>query len=118
MLTGNELTLDLNNPLFPKVLTLGNNPQKTAVYGAVLSVYINTINRLANKKGMNPLALILDEFGTIIANSIDKSIATGRSNRIAIVLAIQDISQLRLAYGKGIRGRHRQHLLRPSSPAR
>lgn len=100
VLTGDDFTLDLNNPEYPKILTLGNNPQKTATYGAVLSVYINTINRLANKKGLYPLSQVLDEFSTIIANSIDKTIATGRSNRIAITLCVQDSSQLRLAYGK------------------
>jgi type IV secretory pathway TraG/TraD family ATPase VirD4 len=100
VLTGNDFTLDINNPTHPKVVCLGNNPQKTAIYGAVLSVYINTITRLANRKGMHPLALNLDEFSTILANGIDKSIATGRSNKIAITLALQDASQLKLAYGK------------------
>jgi hypothetical protein len=67
---------------------------------AILSVYINTITRLANRKGMLPLALNLDEFPSVMANSIDKTIATGRSNKIATTMAIQDISQLKLTYGK------------------
>jgi len=100
VLTGDDFTLDLNNPLFPKILALGNNPQKTGIYGAILSVYINTITRLANRKGMLPLALNMDEFTSITANTIDKTIATGRSNKIAVTIAIQDYSQLKLAYGK------------------
>jgi len=100
VITGNDFTLDINNPQFPKIVCLGNNPQKTTIYGAILSVYINTITRLANRKGMHPLAINLDEFSSIIANGIDKTIATGRSNKIAIMLALQEASQLKLAYGK------------------
>jgi hypothetical protein len=100
VLTGNDFTLDLNNPASPKILALGNNPQKTGIYGAILSVYINTITRLANRKGMLPFALNLDEFPSVMANSIDKTIATGRSNKIATTIVLQDFSQLKLAYGK------------------
>jgi hypothetical protein len=100
VLTGNDLTLDLNDPEHPKILTIGNTPQKAATYAPVLSLYINSINRLANRKGMIPFAEVLDEFSTVLVQSIDKTIATGRSNRIAVTLAVQDASQLRLAYGK------------------
>lgn len=100
VISGNDFSLDINNPAFPKIVCLGNNPQKTTIYGAILSVYINTITRMTNKKGMCPMGINLDEFSSIIANSIDKTIATGRSNKIAITIAIQDYSQLKLSYGK------------------
>jgi hypothetical protein len=100
ILTGDDFTLDLNNPDFPKVLSIGGNPQKSATYGPIISAYINTISRLANKKGMHPLSIMLEEFSTIVVHTIDKSIATGRSNNMAITLCLQDASQLRLAYGK------------------
>jgi len=100
VLTGNDFTLDINNPQCPKIVCLGNSPQRTHIYGAVLSVYINTITRLTNRKGRHPMAIILDEFSTIIANSIDSTVATGRSNKIAVTIAFQDASQPRLAYGK------------------
>jgi hypothetical protein len=100
ILTGNDFTLDLNNPEAPKILTIGSNPQKAGTYGPIISAYINTISRLANRKGMQPLSVVLDEFSTIIVHTIDKSIATGRSNKMAITLCVQDGSQLRLAYGK------------------
>ncbi|HEV3413389.1 MAG TPA: conjugal transfer protein MobC [Puia sp.] len=100
ILTGDDFTLDLNNPKAPKILTIGSNPQKTGTYGPIISAYINTINRLANRKGMHPLSEVFDEFSTIIVHTIDKSIATGRSNKMAITLCLQDGSQLRLAYGK------------------
>jgi hypothetical protein len=110
VLTGDDFTLDLNNPARPKILTLGNNPQKSAIYGAILSVYINTINRLTNKKGRHPFSQVLDEFSTIIVNSIDKSIATGRSNKIAITMAVQDASQPKTCLWEGIRRGDRQRM--------
>ena len=100
VLTGDDFTLDLNNPKMPKILTIGGNPQKTGTYGPIIAAYINTVNRLANRKGMHPLSVILEEFSSIIVHTIDKSIATGRSNKMAITLCLQDASQLRLAYGK------------------
>jgi len=100
VLTGSDFTLDINYPERPAIVCLGNNPQRTHIYGAVLSVYINTITRLTNRKGRHPMAINLDEFSTVIVNSIDKTIATGRSNKIAVTIALQDASQLKLAYGK------------------
>lgn len=100
IMTGNDFSLDLNNPAAPKLLTIGSNPQKTDTYGPMISAYINTINRLANRKAMYPLAEIFDEFSTVRVHTIIKTIATGRSNRMAITLCTQDASQLRLAYGK------------------
>ncbi|GGB01480.1 YWFCY domain-containing protein [Puia dinghuensis] len=99
ILTGNDFTLDLNNPQSPKILTLGNNPQKAATNGPVISAYLNAINRLANKKGGHPLAVILEEFSTIAVHTIDKTIATGRSNDIAVTLCLQNSNQLKHAYG-------------------
>ncbi|HEX3934808.1 MAG TPA: YWFCY domain-containing protein, partial [Puia sp.] len=100
IMSGNDFTLDLNNPAAPKLLTIGSNPQKTDTYGPMISAYINTINRLANRKAMYPLAEIFDEFSTVKVHTIIKTIATGRSNKMAVTLCTQDASQLRLAYGK------------------
>jgi hypothetical protein len=100
VLTGDDFTLDLNNPESPKVLTLGSSPEKANTYGAIISVFINAINRVVNRKGGIPFGEVLDEFSCIMPNQIDKVIATGRSNKIAITMAVQDSSQLKLAYGK------------------
>jgi len=99
ILTGNDLTLDVNNPQAPKIIVLGNNPQKATTYGPLISAYLNAINRLANRKGAHPLAEILEEFSTISVHTIDKTIATGRSNNIAVVLCLQNMSQLKNTYG-------------------
>jgi len=100
ILSGNDFTLDINNPDEPKIVCMGNNPQKTQTYGAVLSLYITAITRIMNKKNCNKSSLIFDEFPTIYFNGIDNLIATARSNKVATTLAVQDASQLRLHYGK------------------
>ena len=99
-LSGNDFTLDINNPAHPKIVCMGNNPQKTQVYGAVISLYIAALTRMINKKGNHKSSLIFDEFPTIYFNGIDSLIATARSNKVATTLAVQDASQLVFHYGK------------------
>lgn len=100
ILSGNDFSLDINNPEQPKIVCMGNNPQKTQTYGAVLSLYITAITRVMNKKNCNKSSLVFDEFPTIYFNGMDNLIATARSNKVATTLAVQDASQLRLHYGK------------------
>jgi hypothetical protein len=100
VLSGNDFTIDLNNLKEPKIICLGNNPQKQQVYGAVLSLYISRMLKLVNQKDKLKSSLIFDEFPTIYLNNIDSLIATARSNKVATTLAIQDFSQLRKDYGK------------------
>jgi hypothetical protein len=100
VLTGNDFTLDINNAEEPKVVCMGNNPQKQQIYGAVLSLYIARLIKLVNRKGGVKSSLIFDEFPTIYLNNIDSLIATARSNKVATTLGIQDFSQLKKDYGK------------------
>ncbi|MDB5088767.1 MAG: type secretory pathway VirD4 component-like protein [Mucilaginibacter sp.] len=100
VLSGNDFTLDVNNPEAPKIVCMGNNPQKLQVYGAVLSLYISRMIKLVNRKGQQPCSLIFDEFPTIYFNNMDSLIATARSNKVSTTLAVQDFSQLVKDYGK------------------
>jgi len=100
VLSGNDFSLDINNPNDPKIVCLANNPQKSQVYGAVLSLYVNRINKLVNRKQQQKCSLIFDEFPTIYFNGIDNLIATARSNKVAVTLAVQDYSQLKKDYGR------------------
>lgn len=99
VLSGNDFTLDVNNPLEPKVVCVGNNPQKLQVYGAVLSLYISRMIKLVNRKSQLKSSLVFDEFPTIYFNNMDSLIATARSNKVATTLAVQDFSQLKKDYG-------------------
>jgi hypothetical protein len=100
VLSGNDFTLDINNPDEPKIVCMGNNPQKQQIFGAVLSLYISRVIKLVNKKGKMKSSLIFDEFPTVYFNNIDSLIATARSNKVATTLAVQDYSQLKKDYGR------------------
>jgi len=100
VLSGNDFTLDINDPEKPKLVCMGNNPQKIQIYGAVLSLYVNRLVKLVNKKGKLKSSLVFDEFPTIYLNNMDNLIATARSNKVATCLGIQDFSQLRKDYGR------------------
>ena len=99
VLSGNDFTLDVNNPFEPKVICVGNNPQKIQTYGAVLSLYISRMIKLVNRKGQLKSSLVFDEFPTIYFNNMDSLIATARSNKVSTTLAVQDFSQLKKDYG-------------------
>ncbi|MBS1501515.1 MAG: YWFCY domain-containing protein [Bacteroidetes bacterium] len=99
VLSGNDFSLDLNNSDEPKIICMGNNPQKLQIYGAVLSLYISRMIKLVNQKGKLKSSLIFDEFPTIFFNNIDSLIATARSNKVATTLVVQDFSQLKKDYG-------------------
>ncbi|MET6998700.1 conjugal transfer protein MobC [Chitinophaga sp. H8] len=100
VLSGNDFNLDINNPDDPKIVCMGNNPQKIQIYGAVLSLYVTRLVKQVNKKGKLKSSLIFDEFPTIYLNNMDSLIATARSNKVSTCLGIQDFSQLRKDYGR------------------
>ncbi|WP_166925516.1 conjugal transfer protein MobC [Flavobacterium poyangense] len=100
VLSGSDFTLDINNPSDPKIVSMGNNPQKIQTYGAVLSLFVSRLIKQVNQKGKLKSSLIFDEFPTIYLNNIDSLIATARSNRVSTCLGIQDFSQLRKDYGR------------------
>jgi hypothetical protein len=100
VLSGNDFTLDINNPAHPKIVCVGNNPEKQSIYGAVLSLYISRLIKIVNKKGKQKCSVVFDEFPTIFFNNMDSLIATARSNKVATTLAMQDFSQLKKDYGR------------------
>ena len=100
VLSGNDFTLDINNPKEPKIVCMGNNPQKIQTYGAVLSLYVTRLIKLVNSKGKLKSSLIFDEFPTIYLNNMDSLIATARSNKVSTTIGIQDFSQLKKDYGR------------------
>ncbi|HWV73566.1 MAG TPA: conjugal transfer protein MobC [Pseudosphingobacterium sp.] len=99
VLSGNDFSLDINNPEAPKLLCMGNNPQKIQTYGAVLSLYVNRLLKILNQKNKQHSVLIFDEAPTLTVDLIP-TISTGRSNLISVVMGIQDASQIRKDYGR------------------
>ncbi len=99
VMSGDEFTLDINNPEEPKVLCVGNNPDRQNIYGAALGLYNSRIVKLINKKGQLKSSVVIDELPTIYFKGLDNLIATARSNKVAVLLGFQDFSQLKRDYG-------------------
>lgn len=99
VMTGDDFTLDINNPKAPKIVCMGNNPDRQSIYGTTLALYTSRMFKLINHKHMLKSTVLLDEVPTIFIKGLDNLIATARSNKVAIVLGAQDKSQLRRDYG-------------------
>lgn len=102
ILTGDDFSLDLNNPLAPKVLCLGNNPNRQLTYAAPLGLILSKLAKVLNDKDKLPSIFCIDEFPTVYIRGIDDLIGTGRSNKIATVLGFQSFKQIVANYGKQI----------------
>ena len=99
VMTGDDFSLDINNPNEPKVLVVGNNPDRQNIYSAALGLYNSRIVKLINKKHQLKSSVIIDELPTIYFRGLDNLIATARSNKVAVCLGFQDFSQLTRDYG-------------------
>ncbi len=99
LLSGNDFTLDINNPSAPKIITIGSNPKKQLVYSPIISLFVAQLLKEVNQKGGLPCEVICDEFASLTANGMDTALATARSNNVGLILGIQDLSQLRKEYG-------------------
>ena len=100
VMSGDDFSLDINNPKAPKILCVGNNPERVAIYGAALSLYNSRIVKMINRKGQQKCGVIVDELPTIFFKGLDQLVATARSNRVAVCLGMQDFSQLTRDYGE------------------
>ena len=98
--TREDFELDVNDPLEPKLLCVGNNPKKKETYAPLLSLYTSQIIKTINNQGKHHSSVMIDELPTIFLNGLDDLIATARSNKVAVFLGIQDNSQLEVGYGK------------------
>lgn len=100
VLSGNDFDLDINNPSAPKIFCLGGNAKQANALAPVISLYVDRLNKIINQPGKHPCALVIDEASTLRATSILETIATGRSNDIIVILALQDYSQLKRVYSR------------------
>jgi YWFCY protein/TraM recognition site of TraD and TraG len=99
ILSGNDFTLDINDPAAPKIVCVGNNPSKTSVYGAVLSLCTERMLKLVNRKGKLKSSLIFDEYPTLVAD-LTMHVSTARSNLSSTTIGLQDFSQVKKEYGR------------------
>jgi len=100
VLSGDDFSLDINDPSEPKIVCVGNDPKRQAIYGTTLALYTSRLCKTVNEKGKLHSGVLLDELPTIFVKGLDNLIATARSNKVAVVLGAQDKSQLVRDYGQ------------------
>jgi hypothetical protein len=100
VLSGDDFTMNINDPKNPKIVCIANNPQVANIYGAVISLYLNNLQKLLKEQDEQPCSILLEEFASISWSGIDKFLSYCRSYLVSVTLVIQDISQLTLHYGK------------------
>ena len=100
ILTGNDLSLQINNPKAPAILCLGGDPNRSEALAPVLGLYLDRLNRICNQPKKHPCAIVCDEFATIRVPAFLTTMATGRSNEILPIIAVQDMAQLRTLYSR------------------
>lgn len=98
--SGNDFDLKISNPA--SVIVLANNPSTQSINSAFYATVLLRTTRLINSKGNTPSALVIDETPTIFLHKIENLIATARSNKVAVVLGLQELPQLFLHYSKEI----------------
>jgi hypothetical protein len=98
--SGDDFDLKVSNPECPGLVVLANDPNTQNINSACYSVVLNRITKLINSKGNLPTALIIDEIPTLYTYKIENLIATARSNKVAILMGLQELPQFNLHYGK------------------
>lgn len=100
ILSGDDFDLKINDPLHPKILCVGNNPDRDTIYGTTLALFTSRMFKLINHPGGLPCTVMLDEFPTVYLKGVDKMIATARSNKVSVVLGAQDKGQIERDYSR------------------
>ena len=100
--SGDEIQLKISDKETPSTIILASDPATQDINSALYSSVLNRTLKLINSKGNYPSGVIADEFPTIYIHKIDNVIATARSNKVAVVLGLQEIPQLRQFYKKEV----------------
>ena len=93
-LSGDDFSLEINDPGEPKIICVGNNPRRQSVYGTTLAMLMSQLFKIINNPGKMHSAVLIDELPTVYLKGLDNLINTARSNRVAVVIGAQDKSQL------------------------
>ena len=93
-LSGDDFSLEMNDPNAPSIICVGNNPKRQSVYGTTLAMLMSQLFKVVNNPGKRHCAVLIDELPTIYLKGLDNLINTARSNKVAVVIGAQDKSQL------------------------
>lgn len=98
--SGDDFNLKISDPQSPSILILANSPATQNINSTCYSVVVNRLTRLINTKGNLPTAIIADEAPTLFIHKIENLISTARSNKVAVLLGLQELPQLKQLQGK------------------
>lgn len=100
ILSKDETNLNVNDPGNPTMLLVGNNSALADSYAPLCSLIITVSSKLMNEPGKEKSAIIVDESPTIYLPNFEQIPATARSNKVAVIVGAQDISQMNDKYGR------------------
>lgn len=98
--SGDDFNLKISDKNDPGMLVLANDPNTQNINSACYSVVLNRLTRLINSKGNLPSAIIIDELPTLFVHKVENLIATARSNKVAVLMGLQELTQFEQGYGK------------------
>jgi type IV secretory pathway TraG/TraD family ATPase VirD4 len=97
---GNDFDLNLNSESNPSIVTIGNNPALASSIGPVIGLMLTAITKQLNQQNRLKSVILIDEFPTVYIPNVENIPATARSNKVATILACQDITQVVDRYGR------------------
>jgi type IV secretory pathway TraG/TraD family ATPase VirD4 len=100
VLSGDEFSLNINDPKAPKVLCIGTSPTLADTFAPVISCLVTVALKLMNSQGKHHSYVLLDEGPTLYIPKLDQLPATARSNKVATIYMAQDFSQMKKEYGQ------------------
>lgn len=98
--SGDDFNLKISSPEHPAVLVLANDTSTQNINSALYALIVNRLVSLINSRGNLPTAIIADEVPTLYIHRVENLIATARSNRVAVVLGLQELPQFKQQYGR------------------
>lgn len=98
VLSGNDFTLDLNNPKDKKLLCLGSAANLKDSLAPVIGTILSVLAKELNQQGRHKSVMLQDEFPTYKVPNYDEFPATARSNKVCSIIGIQDYSQMEKVY--------------------
>ncbi|WP_394340130.1 type IV secretory system conjugative DNA transfer family protein [Marixanthomonas spongiae] len=98
-LSGDEVSLNINNEDNPAVISIVNNPKFETSYSPVIATIIHTITKQMSVRNSKPSFLLMEEAPTIRLLNMHRIPATLRSYDIATIYVMQDKIQNDMMYG-------------------
>ncbi len=100
--SGDEVELKISDKDRPSHLVLASDSDNKEINSALYSALFSRLFKLLNSKDNLPSAIVADEFPTTFLHNIEDTIAEARSNKVAVMLGLQETPQLKKGYKKEI----------------